>query len=191
MTPQSPATIDHHPSVTRVRSALERAGVDAEIVVLGEHARTAAAAAAQLGVTVAQIANSLVFAVAHDAVPDDAVPDDSVPETRCPTTAAPDRRRPLLVLTSGAHRVDTARVAGLVGAARLDRADPDFVRQRTGFAIGGVAPVGHAEPLRTLVDIALADHAVVWAAGGHPRAVFRTSFDELVRLTGGTPADVA
>ena len=95
------------------------------------------------------------------------------------------------MLTSGAHRVDTARFAGLLGADRLDRADPDFVRQRTGFAIGGVAPVGHAEPLATLVDVALADHPVVWAAGGHPRAVFATTFDELVRLTGGARAEVA
>jgi prolyl-tRNA editing enzyme YbaK/EbsC (Cys-tRNA(Pro) deacylase) len=95
------------------------------------------------------------------------------------------------VLTSGAHRVDTARVAALVGAPRLDRADAAFVRERTGFAIGGVAPVGHLHPVQTLVDDALAAHAEVWAAAGHPRTVFPTTFDELVRITGGTPATVA
>jgi prolyl-tRNA editing enzyme YbaK/EbsC (Cys-tRNA(Pro) deacylase) len=165
------STLADHPSVSRVRAALRTQGADAVVVVLDDHARTAQAAAAQLGVTVAQIANSLVFAV----------PDD----------AAPGGRRPLLVLTSGAHRVDTAKVAGLVGAARLDRADADFVRERTGFAIGGVAPVGHRTPVETLVDVALGEHAQVWAAAGHPRTVFATTFDELVRVTGGTPADVA
>ena len=161
----------NHPAVARVREALGAAGATGEIVILDDHARTAAAAAEQLGVTVAQIANSLVFAV----------PDDS----------AADGRRPLLVLTSGGHRVDTVRTAALIGAGRLERADPDFVRERSGFAIGGVAPVGHAAPIQTLVDVALADHAVVWAAGGHPRAVFPTTFDELVRLTGGAAAAVA
>src|SRR4051794_31295495 len=160
-----------HPSVTRVRQALEELGAAGDVVVLDDHAGTAAAAAEQLGVTVAQIANSLVFAV----------PDES----------ADGGRRPLLVLTSGAHRVDTAKVAALVGAPRLDRADADFVRERTGFAIGGVAPVGHTTPLQTLVDDALAEHDEVWAAAGHPRTVFATSFEELVRITGGRPATVA
>jgi prolyl-tRNA editing enzyme YbaK/EbsC (Cys-tRNA(Pro) deacylase) len=160
-----------HPSVARVRQALADLGAAGDVVVLDDHARTAAAAAEQLGVTVAQIANSLVFAV----------PDES----------AEGGRRPLLVLTSGAHRVDTAKVAALIGAPRLDRADADFVRERTGFAIGGVAPVGHAAPLQTLVDDALAAHDQVWAAAGHPRTVFATTFDELVRITGGRPAPVA
>ena len=168
----APSTgITDHPAVTRVRQALDAAGTTAQVVVLDDHARTAAAAAEQLGVTVAQIANSLVFAV----------PDDT----------AADGRRPLLVLTSGAHRVDTAKVAALVGASRLDRADADFVRAHTGFAIGGVAPVGHTTPLQTLVDDALAAHDAVWAAAGHPRTVFATTFDELVRITGGRPATVA
>jgi len=169
--PSSPAIVDH-PSVTRVRAALAGAGARGErVVVLDEHARTAAAAAEQLGVAVAQIANSLVFSV--------------------PDPGADGGRRPLLVLTSGAHRVDTAKVAALVGAPRLDRADPDFVRATTGFAIGGVAPVGHHTPIETLVDVALAEHDQVWAAGGHARAVFPTTFDELVRITGGRPAAVA
>jgi prolyl-tRNA editing enzyme YbaK/EbsC (Cys-tRNA(Pro) deacylase) len=171
MTDGAAAGVADHPCVVRVREALEATGAQGQVVVLDDHARTAAAAAEQLGVTVAQIANSLVFAV----------PDD----------AAPGGRRALLVLTSGAHRVDTARVAALIGAPRLDRADADFVRVSTGFAIGGVAPVGHVAPLQTLVDDALAEHAEVWAAAGHPRTVFATSFDELVRITGGQPATVA
>ena len=163
--------LQDHPAVTRVRQTLVERGATGAVVVLDDHARTAAAAAGQLGVTVAQIANSLVFAV--------------------PDEAADGGRRPLLVLTSGAHRVDTARVAALIGAPRLDRADAAFVRERTGFAIGGVAPVGHLQPVQTLVDDALAAYAEVWAAAGHPRTVFPTTFDELVRITGGTPATVA
>jgi prolyl-tRNA editing enzyme YbaK/EbsC (Cys-tRNA(Pro) deacylase) len=163
--------LSDHPAVTRVRAALDAAGAHGDrVVVLGEHARTAAAAAEQLGVTVAQIANSLVFAV--------------------PDEAAAAGRRPLLVLTSGAHRVDTAKVAALVGAPRLDRADPDFVRSATGFTIGGVAPVGHLAPIQTLVDVALGEHDQVWAAAGHARTVFPTTFDELVRITGGQAAEV-
>jgi prolyl-tRNA editing enzyme YbaK/EbsC (Cys-tRNA(Pro) deacylase) len=143
--------------------------VESVVVILDEHARTALAAAEQLGVTVAQIANSLIFAL--PAV------DDGEPEA-------------LLVLTSGAHRVDTAKVADLLGVERLDRADAAFVRDRTGFAIGGVAPVGHSAPVRTLVDISLAQHAEIWAAAGHPRSVFRTSYDQLLRLTGGSSVEV-
>jgi prolyl-tRNA editing enzyme YbaK/EbsC (Cys-tRNA(Pro) deacylase) len=125
---------------------------------------TAAAAAAALGVEVGQIANSIVF--------------DADGE-------------PLLVLTSGAHRVNTGRVAAVIGAAAVRRATPEFVREHTGQAIGGVAPVGHSKPIRTLVDTALANYDVIWAAGGIPHAVFPTSFDELVRVTAGSPADVA
>ncbi len=159
-----------HPAVTRVRDCLTERGATGRIVVLDEHARTAPAAAQQLGVAVAQIANSLIFAV--------------------PDPHAPAGRRALLVLTSGAHRVDTARVAALLGAPRLDRADAEFVKERTGFAIGGVAPVGHTGPVQTLVDNALAEHPEVWAAAGHPRTVFPTSFPELLRITGGRAADV-
>jgi len=169
--PETGSILDDHPAVARVRAALRVRQASGGVVVLDEHARTAATAASQLGVTVAQIANSLVFAV--------------------PDETAPGGRRALLVLTSGAHRVDTAKVAALVGAPRLDRADPEFVRERTGFAIGGVAPVGHATPMQTLVDLALAEHEQVWAAAGHPRTVFPTTFAELVRITDGTPAEVA
>jgi prolyl-tRNA editing enzyme YbaK/EbsC (Cys-tRNA(Pro) deacylase) len=137
--------------------------VPGEVRVLPESAPTAAAAAAQLGCEVGAIANSLVF----DA--------DGAP---------------LLVMTSGAHRVDTSRAAALVGAAVVGRADARSVRAWTGQVIGGVAPVGHPAPIRTLVDAWLAKYDVVWAAAGHPHAVFPTSFDELLRITGGMPAEV-
>lgn len=157
-----------HRNIELVRTALTDGGADpdriARLVVLPDAVTTAAAAAEALGVEVGQIANSLVF----DA--------DGAP---------------LLVLTSGAHRVDTAKVAGLVGAATVRRASPEFVRDATGQAIGGVAPVGHPAPLRTLVDTALEGYDEVWAAGGIPHAVFPTTFKELVAVTGGEPADVA
>ncbi|GAA4230884.1 prolyl-tRNA editing enzyme YbaK/EbsC (Cys-tRNA(Pro) deacylase) [Streptosporangium album] len=152
-----------HPNVEKVAAVLGEHGVTGEIVVFAEAAPTAATAAAQLGCEVGAIANSLVF----DA--------DGAP---------------LLVLTSGAHRVDTDLIAERVGAAKVKRAAPDFVRATTGQVIGGVAPVGHPAPLRTLVDTWLDRHPVVWAAAGHPHTVFPTSFAELVRLTAGTPVDV-
>jgi prolyl-tRNA editing enzyme YbaK/EbsC (Cys-tRNA(Pro) deacylase) len=93
-------------------------------------------------------------------------------------------------MTSGAHRVDTGRVAQLIGAAAVRRADAGSVRAWTGQAIGGVGPVGHPAPIRTLVDTWLEKYDVIWAAAGHPHTVFPTSFAELVRITEGTPADV-
>jgi prolyl-tRNA editing enzyme YbaK/EbsC (Cys-tRNA(Pro) deacylase) len=132
--------------------------------MLPDAVHTAVAAAAALNVQVGQIANSLVF----DA-----------------------DGQPLLVLTSGAHRVDTAKVAALIGAGELRRATPDFVRSRTGQPIGGVAPLGHPKPVRTIVDSALAQYPEIWAAGGIPHAVFPTTYAELVRITAGTAADVA
>ena len=152
-----------HPNVQRITEVLAEAGATGEVVTLPDSAHTAALAAEQLGVAVGAIANSLIFAA-----------DDE----------------PLLVLTSGAHRVDTDRVARLVGATSVRRANPEFVRQAAGQTIGGVAPVGHPTPIRTLVDIVLADFPVVWAAAGTAHTVFPTSFDELVRITGGTPAEV-
>jgi prolyl-tRNA editing enzyme YbaK/EbsC (Cys-tRNA(Pro) deacylase) len=160
---EKPTTDNASPSVERVRAALAGHGVAGAIRWLDDSARTAAAAAEQLGITPAQIANSLVFTA-----------DDE----------------PVLVMASGGHRVDTAKVAAAFGASHVGRADPDTVRAATGFAIGGVAPVGHPTPLRTLVDHALADHDEVWAAGGHPKSVFPTTYDELLRITGGTAADV-
>ena len=153
-----------HPAVDRVRLALNAQGLDPEIRWFDDAATTAVAAAAALGIEVGAIANSLVFTL------------DGAP---------------LLVLTSGAHRVDTAKVAAGLGVTRLRRATPDFVRRHTGQVIGGVAPMGHPKPVRTLVDTALSGYPVVWAAGGVPQAVFPITFAELVRVTAGTPADVA
>ena len=149
---------------SRFADVLKSLGVDGQVRELPEPAPTAAAAAKQLGCEVGAIANSLVFAA------------DGAP---------------LLVMTSGAHRVDTARAAALAGASVVARADARSVREWTGQAIGGVGPVGHPAPIRTLVDTWLAKYDVVWAAAGHPHTVFPTSFDELLRITGGTAADVA
>jgi prolyl-tRNA editing enzyme YbaK/EbsC (Cys-tRNA(Pro) deacylase) len=162
-----------HPNVELVLDALRRGGADpsriARMRVLPDAVTTAAAAADALGVAVGQIANSLVFEL----------------------TAGEGGPEPLLVLTSGAHRVDTGKVAALLGARRVRRASPEFVRAATGQVIGGVAPVGHPARLRTLVDRALAGYDEIWAAGGIPHAVFPTSFDELVEVTRGEPVDVA
>jgi prolyl-tRNA editing enzyme YbaK/EbsC (Cys-tRNA(Pro) deacylase) len=148
---------------SRFASVLRELSVAGAVRVLPDSASTAALAAAQLGCDIGAIANSLVFAADGE---------------------------PLLVMTSGAHRVDTARVAALVGASVVSRADARAVRSWTGQVIGGVGPVGHPAPLRTLVDVWLAKYDVVWAAAGHPHTVFPTSFDELVRITGGTSAEV-
>ncbi|HZZ97860.1 MAG TPA: YbaK/EbsC family protein [Jatrophihabitantaceae bacterium] len=154
-----------HPNCVAVDAVLEAAGCTGRVQLLPDAAPTAAAAAAQLGVAVGAIANSLIFATAAD--------------------------EPVLVMTSGAHRVDTTKVAALVGTSALKRASADFVLAATGQRIGGVAPVAHPKPLRTIVDIALADYPQIWAAGGIPHAVFPTTYDELCMLTGGEPAHVA
>jgi prolyl-tRNA editing enzyme YbaK/EbsC (Cys-tRNA(Pro) deacylase) len=164
-----------HPAISKISAALREAGLPAAadgIRVLDDEVRTAAAAAAALGVPVGAIANSLVFRA-------------TAQET------GGDRTFPLLALTSGAHRADPARLATLAGATSVGRADPAFVREHTGQVIGGVAPVGHPRPITTLVDNALATHEVVWAAAGHPKSVFPTTFADLVALTGGMAADVA
>ena len=130
---------------------------------LPETAPTAAAVAAQLGCEIGAIANSLVFSA------------DGTP---------------LLVMTSGAHRVDTAKVATLTGTSEVRRADARSVREWTGQVIGGVAPVGHPGPISTIVDTWLEKHDVMWATAGHPHTVFPTSYAELIRITSGTPAEV-
>ena len=162
-----------HRNVERVTAALLAAGADPSrverLVVLPDAATTAAAAAAALGVEVGQIANSLVFEIVREG---------AVGE-------------PLLVMTSGAHRVDTGKVAALIGAAAVRRAKPDFVKAATGQAIGGVAPTGHPAPLRTLVDRDLAVFDEVWVAGGLAETVLPLTYDELVAVTGGEIADVA
>ncbi|MBK3564510.1 YbaK/EbsC family protein [Streptomyces sp. MBT62] len=154
-----------HTPVERVREVLAAHGSNAEIVELPVPAPTAAATAEQLGCDVGAIANSLVFSV------------DSTP---------------LLVLTSGAHRVDTRLVAQLLGVGRgkIRRADPDFVLQVTGQEVGGVAPIGHPSPVRTLVDTYLERYPSIWAGAGLPHTVFRTTFTELVKVTGGEAAAV-
>lgn len=163
-----PQGVAAHPGVARVHRALVGLGAVGAITILDEHARTAAQAADQLGVEVGAIANSLVFSV----------PDEH------------GGQRAVLVLTSGAHRVNTPRLADRLGLERLDRADPDLVREATGFVIGGVAPVGHVQPLETFVDVTLAQYEQIWAAAGHPKAVFPTHYDELLRITAGQPVEV-
>jgi len=161
--------------VQRVLAALAVHHVVPDVVTLPEAARTASAAATALGVTPAEIANSLVFRAHRE--------DGTI--------------APILVLTSGAHRVDLVKVADLVDEVdHIERADADFVRDSTGFAIGGVAPVGHVNsldtsPLITLVDVSLSRYRHVWAAAGHSHTVFRTTYEELLRVTGGHAIEVA
>lgn len=152
-----------HPSIARFHEAHQRLGGTGEIVILPDSVHTAALAAEALGCEVGAIANSLLF----DA-------DGS----------------PVLILTSGAHRVDTAVVRRTIGGPELRRARPEFVKEHTGQAIGGVSPIGHPAPVPTYVDRWLQRHPVVWAAAGHPAAVFATSYDELLGLTDATPIDV-
>lgn len=152
-----------HPNTARVVEALRAAGASGEITTLPDSATTAASAAEQLGIDVGAIANSLIF--------------DADGE-------------PLLIMTSGRHRVDTEYVAKSLGSTAIRRASADFVRAATGQPIGGVAPVGHPAPVRTLVDVALRDYDVVWAAGGTPHTLFPTSYDELLRITSGAAAHV-
>ncbi len=152
-----------HRSIENVRAHLRELGVKGEVRVLPDAVRTAQQAADALGCEVAAIANSLIF----DA--------DGAPT---------------LILTSGAHRVDTAKVAATIGATKLARATPDFVREHTGQPIGGVAPVGHPAKVPTYLDRSLAGYQSIWAAAGHPHAVFQTTYDELRTMTAATELDV-
>lgn len=145
-------------AVQRAKSAIQGAGLSGAITVLSESARTAAEAAAALGIEVGQIASSLIFKL----------PDEE----------------PLLIITSGRHRVDTELVAQSIGVEKLGRADADYVKARSGYSVGGVAPLGWSEPpAMTLIDEALADYPIIWAAAGHPHAVFPTTFAELQRAS--------
>ncbi|HTW03859.1 MAG TPA: YbaK/EbsC family protein [Streptosporangiaceae bacterium] len=150
-------------TVSTVHEHLRAAGATGEIKVLNAPVPTAAAAADALGCDTGAIANSLVFETDGEA---------------------------LLVLASGGHRVHTGRLARRLGTGKIRQATPDFVLAHTGQAVGGVAPVGHPEPLRTVVDEALAAYQVVWAGAGDENAMFSTSFGELVRITNGTPLEV-
>lgn len=165
-----PVTTLDHPGISKTAAALREAGLGhaaERIRILDDEVRTAAAAEA-LGIEVGAIANSLVF-----------------------RTTQGDEDVPLLALTSGAHRADPARLATLTGARKVIMGDPAFVREHTGQPIGGVAPVGHPHPVRTLVDRHLERYPVIWAAAGHPKSVFPTTFAELLALTGGVAAQVA
>ena len=152
------------PSVRRVQDALAAAGRGHTVVALEQPARTSAEAARAVGCRVDQIAKSLVF-------------------------RAEKTQRAVLVIASGANRVDERRVTALI-AEPIGRADAEFVRQRTGFAIGGVAPVAHAEPLTILIDEDLLQWSEIWAAAGHPNTVFKLTPADLVSLTGGRVAPV-
>ncbi len=148
-------------TVKRVQSAITNAGMPGTVIALTDSARTAAEAAAALNIEVGQIASSLVFKL----------PDES----------------PLLIITSGRHRINTELVAKNLGIATLGRADADYVKTVSGFSVGGVAPLAWASPATILIDEALSDYEVVWAAGGHPHAVFPTTFAELISCTKARP----
>ena len=152
-----------HPSISRFRAEHARRGGAGEIVILPDAVHTGALAAEALGCEVGAIANSLLFDAGGS---------------------------PVLILTSGAHRVDTAKTAAGVGVERLRRASPEFVREHTGQVIGGVSPIGHPAPVPTYLDSWLQRYDVVWAAAGHPAAVFSTTYDELLAMTGASPIDV-
>jgi prolyl-tRNA editing enzyme YbaK/EbsC (Cys-tRNA(Pro) deacylase) len=145
-------------AVKRVIAAKEKFGIAGPIKILTETAKSAAEAAAGLGIEVGQIASSIIFKLADNS--------------------------PLLVITSGRHRVDTELVISKLGIEKLDRVDADYVKENSGFSIGGVAPIGWIkDPAMTLIDEALNDYEVIWAAAGHPHAVFPTSFKELLSCT--------
>jgi prolyl-tRNA editing enzyme YbaK/EbsC (Cys-tRNA(Pro) deacylase) len=149
-------------AVKRFQEAANSLGVKGEIKVLADTARTAVDAANGLGIEVGQIASSLIFTLPSG--------------------------NPLLIITSGRHRVDTALVAQGLGIPELGRADANFVKEVSGYSVGGVSPIGWtSQPEMTLIDQALNDYPVVWAASGHPHAVYPTSFDELVKCTGAQP----
>ena len=151
-----------NPSVIRVTALLKELGCSGEVTILSDSARTALDAANALGIEVGQVASSIVFKLPSG--------------------------NPLLVITSGRHRVDTELVAKNLGVEKLHRADADFVKNASGFSIGGVSPVGWVnQPEITLIDQALNDYDVAWAAAGHPHSVYPTSFDELARVTGAIP----
>ena len=144
-------------AVKRVAQALLDHQMAGQIKVLTDSARSAAEAASALGIEVGQIASSILFKM----------PDDS----------------PLLVITSGRHRVNTELVAKNLKIAELHRVDADYVKERSGFSIGGVAPIGWLNPATIIIDEALNDYEVVWAAAGHPHAVFPTTYSELAKIT--------
>ena len=157
-------------AITRFREAHAARGGSGRIVILPDSVHTAALAAQALGCEVGAIANSLLFAV--------------------PGEETGDGPTPALILTSGAHRVDTRATAERIGVRALERATPDFVRHHTGQVIGGVSPFAHPAPVPTWIDVALRQYDEIWAAAGHATSVFSTTYDELLRLTGATEVEV-
>ncbi|MCW2846060.1 MAG: prolyl-tRNA synthetase [Marmoricola sp.] len=164
MTDQRP----EHASIARFRAELERRGGTGRIVVLPDSVHTAQLAAEALGCEVGAIANSLLFTVSTGEGEGD----------------------PLLLLTSGSHRVDTDKVVATLGIPALARAKPEFVRRHTGQVIGGVSPFDHPAPVRTYLDPWLRQYDEIWAAAGHPAAVFSSTYEELQRLTGAAELEV-
>ena len=150
-------------AIARFRDAHAAHGGAGEIVILPESVHTAALAAAALGCEVGAIANSLLFDTGGS---------------------------PVLILTSGAHRVDTQLTSERIGVKQLKRATPEFVREHTGQVIGGVSPIGHPKPVPTYLDIQLGEYDVVWAAAGHPAAVYSTTYDELLAMTDAKEIEV-
>lgn len=157
-------TIPLKPSAARVQETLRAGGYANEVIELTQTARSAAEAAAAIGCTVAQIVKSLVFKGA-------------------------DTGSPVLVLASGTNRVNERALAALIGEAVV-RPDAEYVREQTGFAIGGIPPLGHRAPLATFIDEDLLQYETIWAAAGHPHAVFRLTPAELVSMTGGVVARI-
>lgn len=153
-----------HPTALRTAQRLREAGIDAGVVEFEHPTRTSAEAAAAIGCTVAEIAKSVVFRGRQSG-------------------------RAVIVVASGANRVNESKVAALVGEP-LARADADFVRTATGYAIGGVAPIGHAQPAKLLLDEDLRRFGIVWAAAGTPYSVFPLSPEQLRRLTGADWVDI-
>ena len=149
-------------AVKRFKEAADSLGVKGEINILADTARTAIDAANGLGIEVGQIASSLIFKLPSG--------------------------NPLLIITSGRHRVDTDLVAKNLNIAELGRADANYVKEVSGYSVGGVSPIGWiSTPEMTLIDEALNDYEIVWAASGHPHAVYPTSYAELIACTGATP----
>lgn len=154
-----------HPTALRIAGLLRDAGIDTQVVEFEQQTRTSAEAATAIGCTVAEIAKSIVF--------------------RGRTSGLA-----VVVVASGDNRVSERKVAALVDEP-LARADADFVRAATGYAIGGVAPIGHAQPVKLLLDEDLGRFATVWAAAGTPYSVFPVAPEQLQRLTGAGWSDVA
>jgi len=153
-------------AVKRVIAAIENHKMLGQIRILEETAKSAAEAAAGLGIEVGQIASSLIFKLPNQL--------------------------PLLIITSGRHRVDTDLVASNLEVEKLERVDADYVKEKSGFSIGGVAPIGWLNPPgMILLDEALNDYSVIWAAAGHPHAVFPTTYDELKRVLGAQAMKVS